>query len=186
MPFEFDKPSPARRHFLASSAGLVAASGFGGGAMVAAPAGAQALAEGTPGIEFAYEALVTLDPATFVGPTPLGRRNRIPITGGTFEGPRIGGEIVPGGMDWQLIRADGFMVIEADYMMRASDGALIHVYNKGVTGVTDGQRYGRTTPIFEAPDGPHAWLNKAVFVGTLGQVPGRRDLHVRIRVYKVT
>jgi hypothetical protein len=84
-------------------------------------------------------------------------------------------------MDWQLIRADGFVEIYADYMMQADDGTLIHVINTGVLG----QGYARTTPRFEVPNGPHDWLNQAVFVGTLGGAPEMDTPAVRIRVFKV-
>ena len=137
-----------------------------------------------PSLAFVYTAEVDIGPPETVGTTPFGRRTRIAILGGAFEGPGIRGTIVPGGMDWQLQRADGFTVIEADYMMKADDGALIHVINKGVAGPRpDGGRYVRTTPWFEAPEGPHAWLNRAVFVGDLALIPGRRA--VRIRAFRV-
>lgn len=143
--------------------------------------GAAAASSDEPGLEFAYEAIVTLEAATPVGETPRGRRNRIPITGGAFEGPTIKGVVLPGGMDWQLIRPDGFVEVYADYMMQADDGTLIHVVNTGVLS----NRYRRTTPAFEVPNGPHEWLNQAVFVGTLGLAEGLDVPAVRIRAYKV-
>jgi hypothetical protein len=183
-------PSAARRRaLLGVGAGLVAT------CALARPAAAQngpgpshpLAADPVPAAVFAYEAIVTLEPATPVGQTPFGKRNRIPITGGVFKGPGIEGKVLPGGMDWQLIRQDGFTVIEADYMMQAADGALIHVYNKGLVGAAPGQGfYARTTPWFEAPDGAHAWLNQAVFVGTLGPPPPGHGEAVKIRVFKVT
>ena len=42
-----------------------------------------------------------------VGQVPRGRRRVIPILGGTFEGPTIRGNVLPGGADWQIVRADG-------------------------------------------------------------------------------
>jgi hypothetical protein len=84
-------------------------------------------------------------------------------------------------MDWQLIRTDGFVEVLADYMMQADDGALIHVINTGLLG----QGYSRTTPRFEAPNGPHAWLNQAVFLGTIGLAKGMDVPAVKIRVWKV-
>ena len=140
----------------------------------------------TPGVEFAFEEIAALGPAQHPGATPFGERNRIPITGGTFKGPRISGKIVPGGADWQLIRNDKALVIEADYMIQADDGTLIHVYNKGIiVFAPGGGAYARTAPIFEAPIGPHDWLNQAIFVGTLGQIADMKDA-VRVRVFKVT
>ena len=35
--------------------------------------------------------------------------------GGTVSGPRLNGRILPGGADWQIIRADGAADIEARY-----------------------------------------------------------------------
>ena len=129
----------------------------------------------TPGVEFAFSAHVLLEPTKEVGRTPYGIRRRIPIIGGTFEGPRIRGRVVPGGADWQLQRADDYTLIEADYMIEAEDGTQIHVRNRGLTntrvkGATT--RYLRTVPEFEAPAGPHEWLNQSVFVGSLQGVTG--------------
>lgn len=165
-----------RRTLLATVPALAMASTFSATGTGAQPAPGQG--GPTPTAEFAYEALVTLGPVQQAGNTPYGRRVRIPITGGTFAGPRIRGTILPSGEDWQLIRPDGFTVVEASYWMQADDGTLIHIINKGVAG----PGYGRTTPWFEAPDGPHRWLNEAVFVGTFGAVPGRTDA-VAIRVF---
>jgi hypothetical protein len=139
-------------------------------------AGAAPLPDGvTPSVEFAFSAHVLLEPTREVGRTPYGVRRRIPIIGGTFEGPRIRGRVVPGGADWQLQRADDFTLIEADYMIEAEDGTSIHVRNRGLTntrvkGATS--RYLRTVPEFEAPVGPHDWLNQSLFVGSLQGVSG--------------
>lgn len=129
-----------------------------GVALLAAPLAAEPPRDDEPGLVFVYEAVVTLEPMVEIGRTPLGLRRRVPITGGSFASPRIRGTVLSGGADWQLQRADDWTVIEADYMMRAQDGALIHVRNVGLTnsriaGATS--RYLRTVPRFEAPDGPH-------------------------------
>ena len=162
----------------------------GGVALLAAPLAAEPPRDDEPGLIFVYEAIVTLEPMVEIGRTPLGMRRRVPITGGSFAGPRIRGTVLSGGADWQLQRADDWTVIEADYMMRAQDGALIHVRNVGLTnsrvsGATS--RYLRTVPRFEAPDGPHGWLNQAIFIGTIGRPPADAPKpSVRIRVYQVT
>src|SRR6478735_544420 len=74
---------------------------------------------------------VTLEPIRDLGDTPLGRRRIIGITGGKFSGPRLSGRILPGGADWQLIRADGVAFLDARYTLETSDGALIYVSNQG-------------------------------------------------------
>jgi hypothetical protein len=162
-------PSISRRAAVTSAlaAGLLAAN-------------ARAAEPETPGIAFAFEAYVTIGAAQTPGPTPFGGRNRIPITGGHFEGPTIKGKVLPGGADWQLIRSDGAVTLEADYMIEADDGALIHVHNHAVVSGP----YLRCAPVFEAPIGKHDWLNKAIFVGTVTVEP--KGDAVRVRVYKVT
>lgn len=107
-----------------------------------------------------------------IGPSSHGLRQLIPITGGEVSGPMLDGEIVPGGADWQLVRPDGVVELDARYTVRASDGALIHVRNRGIWHGLGGAPYVRTTPHFEAPlDGPHAALNQAIFVGTVALAP---------------
>lgn len=166
---------------------------FGGiAALATAMPTAYARAAGVeePGLAFVYEALVTLEPTIEVGATPLGARRRVPITGGWFKGPDIAGKVLGGGADWQLQRADNWTVIEADYMMQADDGTLIHVRNVGLTNSRvpgAKQRYLRTIPSFEAPEGRHGWLNQAVFVGTIGTPSADAPKPaVVIRVYRVT
>jgi len=114
---------------------------------------------------------VTLGEVYTVGDTPHGRRVVIPITGGTFEGPRLKGKILSGGADYQLAKADGSRTeLEAIYSIQAEDGTYIHVRNRGIIAGgknAEGQPtfYFRAAPQFEAPaDGPHAWLNNALFV----------------------
>jgi hypothetical protein len=180
-------PKNRQRRQLLATGGLAVASTLVSTRGADASQSAPPTGNPVPGIEFVYEAIVLLEASTPVGETPFGRRNRIPIIGGEFAGPDIKGKVLPGGMDWQLIRPDRFTVIEADYMMQTDDGALIHVYNKGVVGMASGgEFYARSAPWFEAPNGPHVWLNQAVFVGTLGPVPERPEPAVRIRVFKVT
>jgi hypothetical protein len=66
-----------------------------------------------------------------MGGGPLGGRRVVAITGGTFEGPQLQGAIVPGGADWQIVRADGVLDIDACYALRTDGGALIRVVSQG-------------------------------------------------------
>ena len=108
---------------------------------------------------------VTLDNAYVVGETPHGRRQVIPITGGTFEGPLLKGTILSGGADYQLGSADGSRTeLEAIYSIRTNDGVNIHVRNRGLI-CTGESFYFKAAPQFEAPaDSKYAWLNNAIFV----------------------
>lgn len=141
-----------------------------------------------PRLEFAFEELVLLAPATVPGKTPYGSRNMIPITGGAFEGPGIKGTIIPGGWDWQLVRADGCIDVHADYMLRTDDGVVINVVNDGALCIPKpGQppRPARTSPRFEAPLGKYEWLGQSAFIGTLDIAKGPKgEPAVRIRFYK--
>jgi hypothetical protein len=129
--------------------------------------------------EFAYEAIVEIGACVDIGATPHGVRRYIPITGGTFEGPAIRGVILPGGADWQTDRPDGTTELNALYSMRCDDGTVIVVHNSGIVSGS----YIRTTTRFDAPAGPHDWLNKAQFVGSASAGP--RPGTVTIRIFRV-
>lgn len=123
---------------------------------------------------------VTLEPAQELGDTPLGRRRIIGITGGRFSGARLSGIVLPGGADWQLIRADGSAFLDARYTLQTGDGALIYVSNQGfrhgpkeaMARLAQGEEvdpaliYTRTTPRFETSAPQYAWLNRTLFVAS--------------------
>lgn len=142
---------------------------------------------GEPGLELLYRSVVTLGPAIEVGQTGRGMRRIIPITGGTFEGPNIRGEILPMGWDWQLDRADGCTEIIADYFLRTDDGVVINVVNSGaLCRPADGGMPTpiRTSPVFEAPIGKYDWLSKGGYIGTLGFDPTSEVPAVVITIYR--
>ena len=87
-------------------------------------------------------------------------------TGGTFEGPRLRGRVVPPGGDWVRIGTDGVSHIDVRLLLHTDDGADILMTYTGVA--TDGGRSIRAVPTFEAGDGDYAWLNgvQAVATGT--------------------
>ncbi|MBT2188267.1 DUF3237 domain-containing protein [Sphingobium nicotianae] len=157
-------------------------------ALSAAQATAQSSGPPAPRLEFAFEEVVLLGEAVAPGETPFGRRNIIPIIGGSFEGPGIKGAIVPGGWDWQLVRADGCVDVKADYMLRTDDGVTINVVNTGALCMPkpgEAPVAARTSPRFEAPLGKYAWLNRTAFIGTLERATGPKgEPAVRIRFYK--
>jgi hypothetical protein len=149
-----------------------------------------ALAQETPSpsLEFAFEEIVTLGKVVEVGKTARGERRIIPITGGHFEGPGIKGEVLPGGWDWQLTRADGCTEVEADYFLKTDDGAVINVVNKGALcppaqGAPPAPA--RTHPVLEAPLGKYDWLNKSAFVGTLELADPANGPAVKIRFFRL-
>ena len=117
-----------------------------------------------PELEYVVRLHVTLDPAFSVGDTGKGSRTVIPITGGTFEGPNIKGEVLPGGADYQM-QYDGRTEIEAIYCIRTDDGVSIHVRNCGIIKMGPEGMYFRCAPKFEAPkDSKYAWMNESLFL----------------------
>lgn len=155
---------------------------------VALPAQALAQDEASgPGLELLYRSVVTLSPAVEAGETPLGQRRFIPITGGTFEGPKMKGEILPMGWDWQLDTKDGCTHLTADYFLKTDDGVIINIVNTGaICGETPTRAAMpiRTSPVFEAPLGKYDWLNGGAYVGTLGFDQNEPQPSVIITVYK--
>ncbi|MBP5377789.1 MAG: DUF3237 family protein [Bacteroidaceae bacterium] len=119
-----------------------------------------------PQLEYVMQLRVLIDTPYAVGDTPHGKRIIIPITGGTFEGPRLRGTVLPGGADYQLVSPDGKRTeLEAIYCIRTDDGSTIHVRNRGIIASGDNSFYFKAAPQFEAPAGsPYSWLNNAIFV----------------------
>jgi hypothetical protein len=127
-----------------------------------------------------------------LGDAPLGRRRIINITGGRFSGERLSGRVLPGGADWQVIRADGVADLDARYTLETEDGALIYVRNHGLRHgppevlrrlaagepVDPSIYYMRTTPLFETGDARYAWLNRIVCVASGTRRPSAVELEV--------
>jgi Protein of unknown function (DUF3237) len=185
-----------RRQWVYSASSVAAAGLIGSQEAIAAPQSDSdaGLPAGTrvPAMKFVYDCDATLLPAIPFGDTLEGTRRIIPITGGTVKGPRIRGEVLNIGADWNLSRKDGASSVEAAYYLRTNDGVVIRVVNKGVgTTAAPAAKTGDaepffmfTTPVFEAPAGKYDWLNRSIFVATLG---ARRTAQnaVLIRVFQV-
>lgn len=128
------------------------------------------------------------------GKTPIGERRVINILGGSVEG-RVKGKILPGGADWQYIRADGAAHVEARYTIQSDSGAYILVNSEGVrhgppdvlsrllTGeiVDPSLYYFRTCMRFETGDSELDWLNRVIAIAR-----GAREKNaVKLDVYEV-
>ena len=139
-----------------------------------------------------FRAEITLAPAQELGEGPHGRRRVIPITGGRVSGERLRGRVLPGGADWQLVRADGVAELDARYTLETHDGALVYVSNRGLRhgppevlarlaageAVDPALYYMRTTPWFETGDARYAWLNRRVCVASGARRPAAVELEV--------
>ncbi|MBS0440784.1 MAG: DUF3237 domain-containing protein [Proteobacteria bacterium] len=73
-----------------------------------------------------------VDALVSLGAAPAGERRYVPLGSGTARGPELSGELVAGGVDWQLARADGVLEIAAHYVIRTEDGALVEVRSDGL------------------------------------------------------
>jgi hypothetical protein len=136
-----------------------------------------------------------LDTIMNLGPTPYGERRIINILDGTVAGPKLNGRILPGGADWQFIRADGAADIQARYTIETDAGARILVSSEGlrhgppevIAALARGEAvdpslyYFRTLMRFETSDRALDWLNRILALAR-GE---RRARSVRLAVYEV-
>ena len=140
-----------------------------------------------PRLAFAFSVRVIVGPIQDLGQTARGRRRIIDILGGTAEGPRFQGEILPGGADWQIVRPDGTIEVVARYTIRGKSGALVYVRNDGLRVASpeilarmskgelvpfDSYRF-RTAPRFETSDPSLKWMETSTFVGVAARTPDR-------------
>jgi len=136
-----------------------------------------------------------LEPILDLGRTPYGERRVIHIRGGGFEGPRLQGRIVPGGADWQILRADGVADLRARYTLETDANDRILVRSDGLRhgppdviarlargeSVDPSHYYFRTILRFETSSQKLAWLNRILTVAR-----GRRDVDaVHLDVFEV-
>jgi hypothetical protein len=136
-----------------------------------------------------WNAVVDIQAREPLGRSPLGDRWIVPITGGSFWGgagyESLRGRVRSGGADRQLERADGVRELRAEYEMETDDGAVLTVANEVVIDdAVKPERYAVSRVRVTAPQGPHDWLNRRLFVGTLQSLRPARD-SVLVRVYLV-
>ncbi|HJZ30471.1 MAG TPA: DUF3237 domain-containing protein [Hyphomicrobiaceae bacterium] len=138
---------------------------------------------------------VDVGPIRDLGTMPHGRRRLVVILGGVVSGPRLAGDILPGGADWQYVRDDGSVELVARYAIKTTAGPEIAVSNRGIRRaapevlarlaagepVDPALIYFRTIPTFEAPDGAFSWLNRSLFLANAVRLPDK----VKLRVFEV-
>ncbi len=148
-----------------------------------------------PSLEHVTDLTVLVDTPIEVGDTGAGLRRLIAIRGGTVQGPRLNGRILPGGADFQLVRPDHVAELDARYVIQADDGTAVYVMNHAIRRasaevtarlvrgepVDPSLVYFRCTPCFEAPQGAHRWLAENLFLG----VGARRPDRVELSIYRV-
>ena len=71
-----------------------------------------------------------------LGAMAVGERRMVTITGGRFEGAGDlqgwQGEVLGGGADWQLLRPDGVLEVDARYVLQDTQGARVQVVSQGL------------------------------------------------------
>ncbi len=155
-----------------------------------------AAASVTPGLEFVFEARVKVAVPLVIGNSSHGLRRVVPILGGSCQGPDFNAEVIAGGADWQVVRPDGVLQLEARYTLRTADDCLIQVVNRGLRhgpaevlerifrgeSVDPASYYFRSVAEFEAPLGRYDWLNRSLFLG----IAERRLDEAIVRFHRVT
>jgi hypothetical protein len=126
-----------------------------------------------------FEMDLLVDPPHDLG-GPAGAARRVGnIPGGTFTGERLRGTILPGGSDWQTLRSDGAVLLDARLLLMTDDGALIGMTYTGIRHgppeiiaslaagepVSPEAYYFRTVPSFVTSDPRYEWLNRIVAIG---------------------
>jgi hypothetical protein len=149
--------------------------------------------------ELRSEFLGTLDieagQSLMLGDVQAGWRRYDVLVGGTFRGPRITGQIEPGGSDLLHRHNDQTLHPHVRLVVRTDDDALILVTYEGIRfaspEVTERlaagehvpytEYYLRVAPFFQTSSGRYDWLNRIVAVGI-----GRREgSHVIYEVFQV-
>jgi len=135
--------------------------------------------------EFLCELDADIDEPIDVGSTPHGIRRIFNVKGGTVEGPKISGKVLPTGADWVIIRPDMAAELDVRVILQTDDNEIIYTYYRGILNATSEvydkiqkgddvdpfEYYFRTTPVFETSSEKYGWLNRivAVGVGKLGK-----------------
>ena len=129
-----------------------------------------AAASETQGAEL-YRETVGIGSGLSVGSSKRGRRNIIPITGGTATG-KIAGKVLAGGADFQILSSP--MSLDARYTIQTNDGELIIVRNCGPTS--------SMVPVFETrAGGKYGYLNDALW---LSSAPSIGASSVSLTIYE--
>jgi hypothetical protein len=120
-----------------------------------------------------------------IGATPSGNRRIGLVAGGTFEGPKLRGIVLPGGADWIIGRPDGATTLDVRIVLETDDKATIGLTYRGLRHgpaevmekvnsgvfVDPSEYYFRTIVMFETAAPKYDWLNRIFGIGTGSRPP---------------
>jgi hypothetical protein len=129
---------------------------------------------------YVFTLTVRITEVTSAGDIGTGVRRIIPIIGGEVRGEKVNGKVLPFGADFQIIRPNELIELEAKYAFETEDGAVVYVENKGIRfGPVDllqklkrGEPvdpkliYFRTVPKFETGAPNYRWLMENLFIAS--------------------
>ena len=129
---------------------------------------------------YVFTLTVRIADVTTAGEIGHGVRRIIPIIGGEVKGEKVNGKVLPFGADFQIIRPNELIDLEAKYAFETDDGAVVYVENRGMRfGPVDllqklkrGEPvdpkliYFRTVPKFETGAEKYRWLMEHIFVAS--------------------
>jgi hypothetical protein len=130
--------------------------------------------------KYVFTLTVRIADVTTAGDIGHGVRRIIPITGGEVRGEKVNGKVLPFGADFQIIRPNELIELEAKYAFETDDGAVVYVENTGIRfgpvellqklkrgePVDPKLIYFRTAPKFETGAEKYRWLMEHLFVGS--------------------
>jgi hypothetical protein len=142
-----------------------------------------------PTLEFLFTLAADVGEVVSLGSAPLGERRVVQITGGRFEGPRLRGEVI-GGADWQIVRSDGAIELDARYAIKDDRGGIVQVVSQGMRhgppdvmarlargeSVSADQYFFKTVMRFETGASELAFLNKVIAVAAAERKARRVEL----------
>src|ERR1700721_1110313 len=148
----------------------------------------------TPQLSTKYVFTITalIGGVTSAGEIGHGVRRIIPVIGGEVRGAGIHGKVCAFGGDFQIIRPNELIELEAKYAFETDDGAVVYVENRGIRfgrrelmqrlkrgeAVDPKLIYFQTVPKFETGAAKYRWLMEHVFVGSAAPQPDRDVLDV--------
>jgi len=119
----------------------------------------------------AFDVRMNFHKRILFGPVSGGaRQGYVAFKDGVVRGPKLNGKLLEySGADYAVVRPDGVVETNAQYLLEADDGTPIYIQNRGYIYNTQpnspGPAYFRCTPYFRAPVGKYDWLNRTVVVG---------------------